>query len=154
CHADQDPAPDGIGRRTWHFVPVAPRPRVAFHRRVLSGRCGIGAAGEPDGLPVTREGASLARKSGPERGRLGFMTDRQRATSPANAARIAFAGMIIAGGALAMAGQAAADPAVPPLPTPVPAPDGAPPPPGQPVVSADGPVGPLPPPPAGPPTVP
>jgi ribonuclease HI/broad specificity phosphatase PhoE len=55
---------------------------VAFHRRVLSGRCGIGAAGEPDGLPVTREGASLAPKSGPERGQLGFMTDRQRRYHP------------------------------------------------------------------------
>jgi hypothetical protein len=82
------------------------------------------------------------------------MTDRQRVTSPANAARIAFAGVIIAGGALAMAAQAAADPAVPPFPTPVPAPDGATPPPGQPVASADGPVGPLPSPPAGPPPVP
>ena len=47
------------------------------------------------------------------------MTERQRATPPANAARIAVAGVIIAGGALAMAGQAAADPAVP-YPTPVP----------------------------------
>ena len=41
------------------------------------------------------------------------MTERQRATPPANAARIAVAGVIIAGGALAMAGQAGADPAVP-----------------------------------------
>ena len=83
------------------------------------------------------------------------MTDRQRAISPAIAARIAFAGMIIAGGALAMAAEAAADPAVP-LPTPVPSDPAAPatPAPGQPVVSADGPVGPLPPPPAGPPSVP
>jgi hypothetical protein len=77
------------------------------------------------------------------------MFERQRA----NAARTVVAGVIIAGGALAMAGQAAADPAVP-YPTPVPADPGAPPPPGQPVVSADGPVGPLPPPPVGPPTVP
>ena len=45
------------------------------------------------------------------------MTERQRATPPANAARIAVAGVIIAGGALAMAGQAGADPAVP-YPTP------------------------------------
>jgi hypothetical protein len=83
------------------------------------------------------------------------MTERQRAT-PANAARIAVAGVIIAGGALAMAGQAGADPdpAVP-YPTPVPSDPSAPAPaPGQPVVSADGPVGPLPPPPVGPPTVP
>jgi hypothetical protein len=83
------------------------------------------------------------------------MTERQRAT-PANAARIAVAGVIIAGGALAMAGQAGADPdpAVP-YPTPVPPDPSAPAPaPGQPVVSADGPVGPLPPPPVGPPTVP
>src|SRR5262245_46684463 len=152
--ADQDTAPDGVGRRTGHFVPVAPRPRIAFHRRVLSGRRGIGAAGEPDCLPVSTGGASLARKSGPQRGQRGVMIDRQRVTAPANAARIALAGVIIAGGALAMAAQAAADPAVPPLPTPVPAPDGAPPPPGQPVYSADGPVGPLPPPPVGPPTVP
>jgi hypothetical protein len=73
------------------------------------------------------------------------MTERQRATAPANAARIAFAGLIIAGGALAMASQAGADPAVP-SPTPVP---------GQPVVAnADGPVGPPPPPPVGPPPVP
>ena len=61
------------------------------------------------------------------------MTQRQRAT-PAIAARIAVAGVIIAGGALAMAGQAGADPEVPPYPTPVPADPGAPPPPGQPVL--------------------
>ena len=64
------------------------------------------------------------------------MTERQRATS-ANAARIAVAGMIVAGGALAMATQAAADPAAAsavPYPTPVPLDPGAPPlPPGQPV---------------------
>ena len=54
------------------------------------------------------------------------MTERQRARPPANAARIAVAGVIIAGGALAMAGQAGADPAVP-YPTPVPSgPDAAP----------------------------
>ena len=35
-----------------HPLPVAPRPCVAVHRRVLSGRCGVGAAGEPDGVPV------------------------------------------------------------------------------------------------------
>ena len=82
------------------------------------------------------------------------MTERQRARPSANAARIALAGVIIAGGALAMAGQAGADPAVP-YPTPVPSDQGAAAPaPGQPVVSADGPVGPLPPPPVGPPTVP
>ncbi len=83
------------------------------------------------------------------------MTERQRATPPANAARIAVAGVIIAGGALAMAGQAGADPAVP-YPTPAPSdPAAAAPAPGQPVVeSSDGPVGPPPPPPVGPPTVP
>ncbi len=81
------------------------------------------------------------------------MTERQRAT-PASAARIAVAGVIIACGALAIAGEAGADPAVP-YPTPVPSdPGAATPAPGQPVVSADGPVGPLPPPPAGPPPVP
>jgi hypothetical protein len=85
------------------------------------------------------------------------MTERQRATSPASAAKIAVAGMIIAGGALAMAGQAGADPdsAVPIYPTPVPSDLGAvAPAPGQPMVSADGPVGPPAPPPVGPPTVP
>jgi hypothetical protein len=82
------------------------------------------------------------------------MTERQRATSPANAAKIAVAGMIIAGGALAMAGQAGAEPV--PYPTPVPAEPGAAPPPGQPVVvPVDAPVdAPPPPPPVGPPTVP
>ena len=38
------------------------------------------------------------------------MTERQRATRTANAARLAVAGAIVAGGALAMAGHAAADP--------------------------------------------
>jgi hypothetical protein len=76
------------------------------------------------------------------------MTERQRATAPANAARIAVAGVIIAGGALAMAGQAGADPAVPYTPVPTPAP-------GQPVAeSSDAPVGLPPPPPVGPPPVP
>jgi hypothetical protein len=81
------------------------------------------------------------------------MTDRQRATPPTNAARTALAaGIIIAGAALAMAGQAGADPV---LPYPTPAPSGpAAPPPGQPVMeSADGPVA-APPPPVGPPPVP
>lgn len=79
------------------------------------------------------------------------MTERQRAI----AARIAVAGVIIAGGALAMAGQAGADPAVP-YPTPVPSGPGAPPPaPGQPVaMPVDAPVDAPPPPPVGPPTVP
>jgi hypothetical protein len=84
------------------------------------------------------------------------MTERQRATPSASAARIAVAGVIIVGGAaLAMAGQAGADPAVP-YPTPVPSEPGvATPAPGQPVVeSADGPVAPPAPPPAGPPMVP
>jgi len=84
------------------------------------------------------------------------MTDRQRATRRANAARIAVAGVIIAGGALAMAGQAGADPTVPPYPTPVPADLGAAPPaPGQPVVDPlGGPVAAPAPPPVGPPAVP
>ena len=61
------------------------------------------------------------------------MTERQRATPPANAARIAVAGVIIAAGALAMAGPAGADPAVP-YPTPAPSgPGAAAPAPGQPV---------------------
>ncbi|HEX4559495.1 MAG TPA: hypothetical protein VH166_09990 [Mycobacterium sp.] len=81
------------------------------------------------------------------------MSERRRATTPANAARIVVAGMIIAGGALAMASQAGADPAVP-YPTPVPSDPGAPPAPGQPVLSADGPMAPPAPPPVGPPTVP
>lgn len=73
------------------------------------------------------------------------MTERQRATPPANAARLAVAGVIIAAGALTMAGQAGADPAVP-SPTPAP---------GQPVVStSDLPAAPLPPPPVGAPPVP
>jgi hypothetical protein len=84
------------------------------------------------------------------------MTERQRATPPANAARIAVAGVIVAGGALALAGQAGADPAVPFYPTPTPSdPAAAAPAPGQPVVeSVDGPVGPPPPPPVGEPPVP
>jgi hypothetical protein len=90
-----------------------------------------------------------------QRGQPGFMTERQRATPPANSARIAVAGMMIAGAALAMAGQAGADPAVP-YPTPVPAgPGAATPAPGQPVAeSSNGPVGPPPPPPVGAPPVP
>ncbi len=73
---------------------------------------------------------------------------------------IALAGAIIATGALAMAGQAGADPAVP-TPTPtisvgaIPAPAGATPAPGQPVVgSGYVPVDPAPPPPVGTRTVP
>ena len=82
------------------------------------------------------------------------MTERQRATRPANTVRIAVAGVIIAGGALAMAGQAGADPVLP-YPTPAPpSPAEATPAPGQPVASSDGLVGPPPPPPVGPPTVP
>lgn len=65
----------------------------------------------------------------------------QRATPAAYAARIAVAGVIIAGGALAMAGQAAADPEEP-YPTPAPVVPGvAAPAPGQPVVEADAPAG-------------
>jgi hypothetical protein len=81
------------------------------------------------------------------------MTERQRAT--ATAARMAVAGVIIAGGALTLAGQAVADPVLP-YPTPAPVgPDGAPPVPGQPVVGpADPLAAPPPPPPPGPPMVP
>jgi hypothetical protein len=80
------------------------------------------------------------------------MTERQRAITPGNAARIAVAGVFIAGGALAMAGQAAADPEVPCPPTPsgpcTPAP-------GQPVLDPSaGAIAAPPPPPIGPPTVP
>jgi hypothetical protein len=77
------------------------------------------------------------------------MTERQRATPPANAARIAVAGVILAGGALAMAGQAGADPVPYPTPTPsVPAP-------GQPVVeSTDAPADAAAPPPVFAPSVP
>jgi hypothetical protein len=54
------------------------------------------------------------------------MTERPRVTA-ANAAKIAFAGVFIAGGALAMAGQAVADPDAPYTPVPgapeAPAPD-------------------------------
>jgi hypothetical protein len=85
------------------------------------------------------------------------MTERQRAISPTTAAKIAVAGVIVAGGALALAGQAAADPVVVPYPTPVPSDPGAAaaPAPGQPVLEAsDAPIGPPPPPPAGPPPVP
>jgi hypothetical protein len=82
------------------------------------------------------------------------MTQRQRAMRSADAVRIAVAGVILAGGALAMAGQAAADPEpFPPAPVdpaagPVAAP--APPPVGPPVVpeianpqfgSGSGPIG-------------
>lgn len=78
------------------------------------------------------------------------MTERQRATPPATAARLAVAGVIIAGGALAMAAQAEADPAVP-----YPTPGAEAPAPGQPVVvPVDAPVDAPPPPPVGPPSVP
>jgi hypothetical protein len=82
------------------------------------------------------------------------MTERQRATPPANAARIAVAGVIIAGGALAMAGQAGADPEEPyPTPTPL-VPGVAAPAPGQPVVEADAPADAAAPPPVFTPSVP
>jgi hypothetical protein len=83
------------------------------------------------------------------------MTERQHPTPRATAVRIAIAGAMLAGGALAMAGQATADPV--PYPTPVPATPGATPPaPGQPVVepAGVGPEAPPAPPPAGPPLVP
>ncbi|GLP75256.1 hypothetical protein TUM20983_23660 [Mycobacterium antarcticum] len=54
------------------------------------------------------------------------MTEGQRVTA-ANAAKLVFAGMLIAGGSLAMAAQAAADPEVPFTPVPG-APDAPPPP--------------------------
>jgi hypothetical protein len=80
------------------------------------------------------------------------MTERQRAITPGIAARIAVAGVFIAGGALAMAGPAAAEPDVPCPPTPsgpcTPAP-------GQPVADPSaGAIASPPPPPAGPPSVP
>lgn len=65
------------------------------------------------------------------------MTGRNRATLSAHAARIAVAGLMVAGSALTMAGQAGAEP-VEPFPVPAPA----------------DPVGPPPPPPVGPPMVP
>ncbi|HEX7827873.1 MAG TPA: hypothetical protein VF477_23480, partial [Mycobacterium sp.] len=71
------------------------------------------------------------------------------------AVQFAIAGAMVAGGALAMAGQAAADPV--PYPTPVPATPGATPPaPGVPVIEAAGadPIAPPAAPPVGPPTVP
>jgi hypothetical protein len=82
------------------------------------------------------------------------MTGRQHATSR-TAVKLSVAGVIIAGGALAMAGQAGADPAVP-YPTPVPSAPGDPAvPPGQPVaVPVDAPAAPAPPPPVGTRTVP
>jgi len=71
------------------------------------------------------------------------MIKGQRIALPANAARMAIAGVIIAFGALATADPAAADPNAP---NPAP---------GQPVVEPqDGPVSPPPPPPDGPPPVP
>lgn len=79
------------------------------------------------------------------------MTERQPVRSALAAAQIALAGVIIAGGALAMAGQAGADPAEP---IPVPADPAAPLVPGQPTVLADGPVAAPAPPPVGAPTVP
>lgn len=82
------------------------------------------------------------------------MAERHRATTSISAAKIALAGLCIAGGALAAAGQAVADPVEP---LPVPADPGAPAPaPGQPVVEAlNGPApAPAPPPVGGPPTVP
>lgn len=80
------------------------------------------------------------------------MTDGHRAAA-ANAAKTLFAGMIIASGALAMAGQAAADPVEPLVPG---SPDAvAAPAPGQPVADAvAAPDAPPAPPPVGPPVVP
>jgi hypothetical protein len=90
-----------------------------------------------------------------QRGQPEFMTERRRGTPPTNAARLAVAGVIVAAGALALASQAGAEPAVP-YPTPVPSDPGvAAPAPGQPVVeSLDGPVAAPAPPPIGAPPVP
>ena len=73
--------------------------------------------------------------------------------SPTHVARIALAGAVIGLGALAAAGQANAEPVVPPLPTPVP---GETPAPGQPVMEVPGsePVAAPAPPPIGAPPVP
>jgi hypothetical protein len=76
------------------------------------------------------------------------MTERRRITA-VNAAKIACAGVFLAGGALGMAGQAAADPEVPV--TPVPAVPGAPAPDQQMVAGGDAPPAP---PPVGAPVVP
>jgi hypothetical protein len=85
------------------------------------------------------------------------MTGRQRATPTVNAVRVSLAGLLIAGGTLALAGQAGADPELP-YPTPVPSvPDGAAAPPGTPVLlPVDGQAvpPPAPPPPVGTETVP
>jgi hypothetical protein len=98
--------------------------------------------------PTPMEG----ERSHHQRGQPGYMTDGQRVTA-ANAAKIVFAGVMIAGSALAMAGHAGADPVAPY--TPVPGAPDAPPPPGQPVAeAADAPVAPPAPPPVGAPVVP
>jgi hypothetical protein len=80
------------------------------------------------------------------------MTERTRVTSASKVVRMAVAGVFIAGGAVTMAGQAAADPA-PPCSTPTPS-GPCTPAPGQPVLTTDVPVAAPSPPPAGPPTVP
>lgn len=68
------------------------------------------------------------------------MTEQERARVSANAAKVALAGLIVAGAALTTAAQAAAEPVepLPPVPgQPVPPPPGAPlPPPGPPPVPA------------------
>jgi len=76
------------------------------------------------------------------------MTER----SPVNVVRTTIAGVFIAGGALTMAGQAAADPEAP-CQTPAPA-GSCTPAPGQPVLDPNAAIAAPPPPPAGPPTVP
>ena len=83
------------------------------------------------------------------------MAEQSRATPPINAAKLAVAGVIIAGGALALAGQAGAQPLMP-YPTPVPSDPGAPTAaPGQPVMEpADAAVAAPAPPPIGAPVVP
>lgn len=86
-----------------------------------------------------------------QRGQPGIVTQRQRATPSVNAARIAAAGVILVGAALATAGQSAADP-VAPHPAPVPS-DATAPVPGQPETT-DGSIDPPAPPPVGAPPVP
>jgi hypothetical protein len=81
------------------------------------------------------------------------MTERRHTAPTIKTVRTAVAGVIVAGGALAMAGQAAADPA-PPCTSPTQAGPCAPPP-GQPVLDPTaGALAAPPPPPGGPPTVP
>ena len=124
-------------------------------------RCSLTRDGHTSSICETMSGRSahstlIVRKGSPRSSRsdeglserhqgrtTGFMIERQHTAPPANGARMAIAGVIIACGALATAGPAAADPNAP---TPVP---------GQPVVESPGaPVSPPAPPPDGAPPVP